>query len=238
VGSRNETSRDEWVERILQEIPAGSRLLDAGAGEQPYRRFCNHCEYLAQDFARYDPQTNEVGFHAPSWNYHGLDIVSDIANIPIADNSFDVILCTEVLEHIPAPVDTLKEFSRLLRPGGQLILTAPFCSLTHQSPFHFSTGFNRYFYEKYLPQLGFEIRELQTNGNYFEYLAQELQRLPKVAVRYSRQHARLWSGVILLLLVFLQKCSKSDRGSSELLNFGYHIRASRKYREPDTREDK
>jgi len=63
-----------------------------------------------------------------------VDVISDITSIPLPDASFDACLCTEVLEHLPHPIEALRELARLLRPGGRLILTAPFCSLTHFSP--------------------------------------------------------------------------------------------------------
>ena len=145
--SFNEQSRINWVTAVLEKIPAGWVILDAGAGEQQYKKFCTHLKYVSQDFAAYNPVSNEQGLQMGSWNYGELDIVSDITNIPRADGSFDAILCTEVFEHIPDPIAALKEFSRLLRPGGVLIITAPFCSMTHFAPFHFATGFNKYFYE-------------------------------------------------------------------------------------------
>ena len=63
-----------------------------------------------------------------SWDQTGLDIVGDITSIPEPDASFDAILCVEVLEHVPDPLAALRELGRLLKPNGQLILTAPFCS--------------------------------------------------------------------------------------------------------------
>jgi len=111
------------------------------------------------------------------WNISGIDIIGDIASIPEADGSFDVIMCTEVFENFPDPILAIKEFQRLLKKDGMLIITVPFCSLTHFAPYHFSTGFNRHFYEHHLNHFGFEVTEMTTNGNYFEYIAQEIWRL-------------------------------------------------------------
>src|SRR5215467_8426672 len=137
VGTQNEQDRVNWIERTLQRIPEGARILDAGAGERQFKRFCGHLRYVAQDFAKYDGRGDGAGLHTGAWNHTGLDIVSDIASIPEPDESFDAIMCTEVLEHIPEPAAALQEFSRLLVPGGYMLLTAPFCSLTHFAPYHY-----------------------------------------------------------------------------------------------------
>ena len=106
-------------------------------------------------------------------------------------------MCTEVFEHIPDPIGAIKEFSRLLRPDGLLIVTAPFCSLTHFAPFHFYTGFNRFFYEKFLPENDFEIIELEFNGNYFEFIGREIRRIGSVANRYGGTKITLLDKVFL-----------------------------------------
>ena len=229
VGTRNEATRDAWLEKQLATIPAEGRILDAGAGEQPYRDLCAHLTYVSQDFCEYDGRGDDRGLQMDSWGPKGLDIVGDIADIPEPDASFDAILCTEVLEHLPDPQRALDEFARLLRPGGKLILTAPFCSLTHFSPFHFASGFNRYFYSHHLAIRGFDVVELTANGNYFEFLAQELRRLPEVAEQHAgKRFGRVEHFALRLMLRFLARSSERDESSNELLCFGYHVAATRR----------
>lgn len=117
-GTRNQATREAWLERTLASIPAGSRILDAGAGELQYKRFCSHLQYVSQDFGQYDGQGDGIGLQKGSWDQSRLDIISDITAIPEPDASFDAIMCIEVLEHLPAPVDALRELIRLLKPGG------------------------------------------------------------------------------------------------------------------------
>ena len=228
VGRDNEVQREAWVRRQLAQLPAGGRLLDAGAGQQRYREHCGHLRYVSQDFAEYRPEESAAGLHMARWDYGRLDIVSDITAIPAADASFDAILCTEVFEHLPDPLAAIREFARLLCPGGQLLLTAPFLSLTHFAPHHYASGFNRYFYETHLVRHGFRVDEICANGNYFELLGQELRRLPGLAERYSGVRLAWYErGVLRLALGLLARLSRRDTGSAETACYGWHVRATR-----------
>ncbi|HSZ71255.1 MAG TPA: class I SAM-dependent methyltransferase [Cytophagaceae bacterium] len=233
VGSGNEANRNQWVIDQLSKLNAGQTLLDAGAGEQPYKKNCTHLQYVSQDFAQYNPNELKQGLQMGHWDYGMLDIVSDISAIPRSSASFDAILCTEVIEHIVNPMDAIKEFSRLLKPGGKLILTAPFCSMTHFAPYHFYSGYNRFFYETVLSREGFDIVEMSENGNYFEYVAQELKRINSIGTEYA-DHAPNVEVIEAqqVLLEYLAQCSFKDQGSKELLFFGMHVVAIKKDKYP------
>ena len=225
----NEERRINWVSNVLKNLTPGLKLLDAGAGEQQYKKYCTHLEYVSQDFAAYNPQTVKDGLQMTQWEYGKLDIISDITAIPVGDGSFDVVLCTEVFEHIPDPLAALKEFSRVLKPGGKLILTAPFCSMTHFAPFHFYSGFNRYFYQHHLPLNGFQISDIIASGNYYTYMSQELARLPHVIndggkIKLSWIQKRMMHMIKLIC----DREAESDNKTQDLMCFGYHIIAIRK----------
>mgnify|MGYP006099172769 CR=1 FL=1 len=227
AGTKNEATRNNWVASKLSGLPSGLRILDAGAGEQQYKKYCTHLNYISQDFAQYDGVGDNIGLQTGKWDNSNLDIICDIANIPEPDAAFDVILCTEVFEHLPNPVLAIQEFSRLLKSGGQLFITAPFCSLTHFAPYHYSTGFNRYYYEKHFADNGLKAFSVEANGNYFEYVAQELRRIEDVAILNSKKkHPNLLQRIaIWVVLNMLNKMSRTDCGSSELLHFGCHVHA-------------
>ncbi len=224
AGTRNLSNRLTWLEAALKKIPAGSRILDAGAGELDQKKYCTHLNYVSQDFGQYDGVGDNKGLQTKKWDNSKLDIVSDITSIPEPDSSFDAVMCVEVFAHIPVPSSAVKEFSRLLRPGGYLVITAPFCSSTHFAPYHFYTGFNRYFYEKHLPDNGFEIVEIDMNGNFFEFVAQELLRVQFCAEKYADSKISIADKMaIMKSVMMLNKLSKKDKGSNEFLNNGLHV---------------
>ncbi|MEP7269492.1 MAG: class I SAM-dependent methyltransferase [Saprospiraceae bacterium] len=228
VGTMNESYRVTWLQAILKRIPEGNSILDAGAGECQFKKFCGHLKYTSQDFAQYHGVGN-IGLHTSTWDNSKIDIISDITSIPLPDQSVDAVLCTEVFEHIPNPGLAIQEFSRLIRPGGHLIITAPFTSLTHFAPYHFATGLSRFFYEKYLPENNFDILEIDFNGNYFEFVAQEIRRVKYVTRHFTNQKLNLLQRLLFHLnLITLQNLSRKDKGSSELLCFGIHIFAIKK----------
>ena len=221
----NEENRQDWLKKVLAALPSGHRILDAGAGELRNRRLCNHLTYVAQDFCQYTGGGDGKGLQTGKWDVSHIDLVSDITAIPEPNGAFDAILCSEVLEHIPDPTKALDEFARLLQPQGKLILTAPFASLVHFAPYHYCSGFSRYWYEYHLPQHGFQIEELTANGDWFAYCQQELMRLGSTARLYGD-----WSWPLAYIVGILGAMYFKVRGgkmADDLACFGWQCVASR-----------
>jgi SAM-dependent methyltransferase len=123
--------------RFLAPRLAGLRgtVLDVGCGEMPFRSMLPPgTAYTGLDV----PQAGDFGMrrHTEVVDFDGL-------NIPFADASFDNILCTEVLEHAADPATLVAEMTRVLRPGGTLLVTVPFSARVHHSPYDFHR-FTRY----------------------------------------------------------------------------------------------
>ncbi len=225
----NEDVRHNWIISKLKTLPSNGRILDVGCGLQPYKKYCTHLEYTSQDFNQYNP-SEEKGLHPDNWNQQQIkiDIVSDITAIPVQDKSFHAVLCSEVFEHIPNPIAAIKEFSRIIKPHGYLILTAPFNSLTHFAPYYYYSGFSKYFYEKHFSNYGFSIKEISYNGNYYSYLNQEISRLSSVIQQYNSIPLNFLEKLaIKILYKKLNKLSCTQNNTHELSCMGVHIMAQK-----------
>jgi SAM-dependent methyltransferase len=116
-----------FIRDIALSLPQGTKVLDAGAGEGVYKKWFSHCQYRSIDLAVGDEK----------WNYGHLDYVAPLHKMPLSDESFDVVLCTQVLEHLELPHESVQEMFRVLKKGGRLVLTAPMAHVEHQVPYDF-----------------------------------------------------------------------------------------------------
>jgi len=147
------------LQAFLRRYASEGRVLDVGCGASGYKNLF--------------PQLTTLDI-APREGTK-VDIVADAHDLSqIPDGSFDVILCTEVLEHLHTPAKAIAEFRRVLKPGGLLLLSTRFIFPLHDVPGDY------YRYTKYgLKHLlkEFEIAELVEEASTVETLAVLEQRI-------------------------------------------------------------
>ncbi len=116
---------DGRAHAILAEAAHASRILDAGCGNGRYAALIK--QKLPQVDVHAVDVSNEMLRHVPP-------TIScknaSIQNLPYPDNYFDLVYCVEALEHVPHPAAAIKEMTRVLRPGGRLIIIDK--NLAHQ----------------------------------------------------------------------------------------------------------
>jgi len=118
--------------RILEELSPkkGEKILDVGCGDGFYLHFLSNLG----EFKLVGLDNNPLALVSAKKNLKGKKIKlveGDIFKMPFADNNFDKIICSEVLEHLKDDLAGLKELKRVLKPRGILMVSAP----NHNYPF-------------------------------------------------------------------------------------------------------
>ena len=136
------TDLRDLVERLAAR--ARGRLFDYGCGAAPYRSYFRECsEYIGADVT-------------PGPHIDRLLGADGLTAEP--DASYDVVLSTQVLEHVQYPEDYLRECHRILRPGGTLMLSTHGMVQEHGCPFDFFRWTSRGL-ETLVTEGGFEVKE-------------------------------------------------------------------------------
>ncbi len=144
------------LEKFLERHKSDVRVLDIGSGGSSYHRFFPNRLSIDIDPARKP------------------DIVADAHNLPFKDGEFELVLCTEVLEHVKDPRKVIGEIGRVLKTGGQVILTTRFVYPLHDTP-HDYWRFTKYGLRELFA--GWEVLELVAETENFSTIAALLQRI-------------------------------------------------------------
>jgi SAM-dependent methyltransferase len=114
-------------------VKPGDMFLDAGAGfgRHAFEAARNGATVFALDYAADEVTMTRATFGAmieakeiPASGFGGV-LQGDATRLPFADNTFDRVVTSEVLEHIQNDVSAISELHRVLKPGGTLGVTVP-----------------------------------------------------------------------------------------------------------------
>lgn len=152
---------------LVPRLKKTDRLLDAGAGSFRYKH--------ALDFTKYESTDFEDIFDADSKGKHTFTCSLD--NIPLPDNQYDVIVNTQVLEHVEFPEKVVSEMARVLKPGGTLYLTTPQISHVHGAPYNFFF-FTPYGLRSLFERAGLTVESISPRGGVFWVLGKISSLLP------------------------------------------------------------
>lgn len=201
------------LEKFLARHATPMPVLDIGAGHVA----SNH------SYTKFFPNRHTVDVDAK----RQPDTIGDIHSLPFPDQSYETLLCTEVLEHCHTPVVAVKEMARVLKPGGKLILTTRFVYPLHDVPndyFRFTKyGLRRLFNE-------WEIVELIPETKTFTAIGALLQRVGFQTTLRGGKVAKVLVYTLAFLFSKLDWLIKSEYGNIQrtspddcVMSTGYYL---------------
>jgi SAM-dependent methyltransferase len=159
-------------------------LLDLGCGSKPYQVLFDVDAYVGLDIDT-----------VAARNLNRADDFYDGKVFPYPDQSFDCILCNQVLEHVFNPELFLLEINRVLKPKGLLLLTVPFVWDEHEQPYDYAR-YSSFGLFALLQNSGFTIKQhrklgadatliFQLTNAYFYKISQSWPKFVRLGFTFS-----------------------------------------------------
>jgi len=193
--SRLNTSR-RYLEVFMREaassLPAKAMVLDAGAGISPYKSLFAHTKYESADFCQVDKP------------YASTTYVCDLTSIPVEDDKYDRVICTQVLEHVSEPKAVLQELYRLLKPNAELWLSAPLFYHEHETPYDYYR-YTQFGFKYLLESVGFTLKKIEWLEGYYGTLSYQLRTASIDLPLNSKDYGGGVLGFFAVALVFFLK---------------------------------
>ena len=157
---------DIFVRRVAKRYDrSGKKLIDIGSDTSPYRKIFKNVHYFTLDIKQNNTKT--IAF--------AIDL--DQGMQKIANDSFDYMLCTQVLEHLQKPHLFFSESARILKKNGRIFLTTNFIYPIHMAP-HDHFRFTKFGLITLGEKNGFVIEHIKPQGGIFHVLSYIISSLP------------------------------------------------------------
>lgn len=164
-------------------------VLDFGCGFSPYKSFIKYDAYVRVD---------KPSLYNKNGNLKSDIIFYDGKTLPFNENTFDSIICTEVLEHIPNVDEIAKELNRVLKLNGKILISVPFTLDEHEVPNDFRR-FTQYGIRLLLEKNGFNIISINKTTKTVHTITQLLTNAISRAVFTHNQY---FNYIINFILIF------------------------------------
>lgn len=207
---------DEFNERKIRQLPPESTVLDIGGKKEKKRgQFDINKQSLRVKYLNIDPNSNP-------------DYLSDASNIPIEDNMFDAIICSELLEHVYSPHKVLREASRILKPDGKIIITAPFLFPVHLDPI----DMGRYTYQYWalaLKEQEFTNINIERQGSFFCVLTDMIRGAVYEMIKRGKIKSTIIQKLLIRIIAYAKKKALRLDKKIALRNASYFLSYSTGY---------
>lgn len=173
---------ENWINAAAASLHDPEQLvLDAGSGDSPYRDLFSRFQYESADHNPRDHITH----------------VCDLTSIPVDDDRYDLVLASQVLEHVPDPLAVMREIRRVLKPGGHAWLSAPLFYAEHEQP-HDYFRYTQFGWTHMAEAAGMELVSIEWLEGYYGTLSYQLKvasaSLPQSMspLKFAFRHLARW----------------------------------------------
>ncbi len=155
------------IENFAKPAPFNGKVLDVGCGEQPLRQDLEACGYT---YLSLDIQQNNQGT---------VDIIGSIdqpLNSELIEKGpFDLVICTEVMEHVANWQTAFDNFTFLMEKGNKLLITCPHFFPLHEEPYDYWRP-TPYALKHFASRNGFEVLYQASLGNAWDLIGTIIAR--------------------------------------------------------------
>jgi len=137
-------------------IDKSGKILDLGAGRLFYKK----------EIKKFTKKYESIDIKKTHFD---LDYIGTTFEAGLKESSYDVIFCSQVLEHVPDPLDNFQEINRILKKNGIAIIAVPFLMYLHNEPYDYFR-YTKHSLRKFSMESNFEILELKEVGGFFGFL--------------------------------------------------------------------
>lgn len=210
-----------FVADEAEKSPRGVTVLDAGAGRAYFAPLFRDRFYVPVDDMRGDR----------NWDYGKIKTGANLDRLPFKDGAFDLIICTQVLEHVPEPLLVLRELGRTLTKDGKLLITVPQGWREHQEPRDYYR-YTRYGLEYLLEKAGFKRWRIEPRGGFFRFMGAHIRDLPEfmfgdlMKKRWFFPVTFLMKAIFMVVLPFVC-CYLDVLDRKKVLTNGYSCKAEK-----------
>ncbi|HEY9653346.1 MAG TPA: class I SAM-dependent methyltransferase [Coleofasciculaceae cyanobacterium] len=180
---------EDWLIEAAQSVSAEDLILDAGAGNSPYKSLFVHAKYESADFCQLNKEYGEITY------------VCDLTSIPVEDCRYDKVICNQVLEHVSEPKAVLKELHRVLKPKAELWLSAPFFYEEHETPYDYYR-YTQFGFKHLLESVGFRIEKIEWLEGYYGTLSYQLETAFRNLSLNPKMYGNGLAGISVIPIIF------------------------------------